>query len=67
MVTYRIDGYVAGDLENGFIELTEEEILNNYWDYWCEQMIKVHKIPKITEKNCIDDFVVVNWAWRVED
>lgn len=43
--------------------ITEAEILSIYWDYWVDQMLKVHKLPMITPQNCIDDFVVVHWAW----
>lgn len=48
------------------VEITEEEILQSYWSYWVEQMLKVHKLPMITEQNCIEDFVIANWAWEIK-
>lgn len=44
---------------------TDEEILDEYWNYWCSQMIRVRKSPMMTEENCIEDYVVVNWAWEI--
>ena len=44
--------------------MTEVDILATYYPYWCEQMRKVHKEDQISEQNCIDDWVVVHWAWE---
>lgn len=41
---------------------TTSMILEEYWDYWVKQMIRLDNIPMITEKNCIEDWAVVNWA-----
>ena len=46
--------------------LTEDELIERYWDYWCEQMRKVGKEDLISRENCIEDFIVVHWAWRIE-
>ena len=47
-------------------EITEDEILEDYWSYWSDKMIKKfgygHEL--ITKENCIDDWIVVNWAWE---
>ena len=47
------------------IQISEDEIIKQYWDYYCKQMAKVNKIP--TKRNCIENFVVTNWAWEVKD
>jgi hypothetical protein len=48
--------------------LSEEEIVKEYWNYWQERMIakfgKEHFEANYSEKDCIDDWVVVNWAWE---
>jgi len=51
------------------IDVTEQDILDVYWPYWKEKM--EHKYGKnsdmITHENCIDDYVVVHWAWEIKD
>ena len=47
--------------------VTEAEILATYYPWWCEQMRKVHKDDQVSEPNCIDDWVVVHWAWENQD
>ena len=51
------------------IEMTEVDILNEYWDHWSEQMISKygpgHELINTT--NCIEDWIAVNWAWRKPD
>jgi len=48
--------------------LSEAEIIKEYWGYWQERMIakfgKEHFEANYSEKDCIDDWVVVNWAWE---
>ena len=50
-------------------EITEEQILSEYWDYWSGQMIKKYGKDHhlITKQNCIEDWIIVNWAWEVKD
>lgn len=47
---------------------SEEEILDFYWDWWSEQMIRKYGPghPDITHEKCIDDWIVVNWAWEAD-
>jgi hypothetical protein len=46
----------------------EAEILFEYWPYWKEQMVKKygegHEL--ITDNNCIEDWVAINWATEVK-
>jgi hypothetical protein len=51
--------------ENRVIEITDAEILDRYYPWWSSEMLRVHRSPKITVDNCIEDFIVVNWAWEV--
>lgn len=46
---------------------TEEDILNEYWSYWKDQMEKKYgpNDPAITYENCIEDWIAVNWAIEV--
>ena len=43
---------------------TREEILLEYYPYWSERMKKNGKADMISEDLCIDDWIVVNWAWE---
>lgn len=67
MKYYRVQSFSE---ETGAIEevLSEQDILDQYWPYWVTQMAKkfgpCH--PSITHQNCIDDFVVVHWAWETK-
>lgn len=47
------------------VEMTDSEILLNYFDYWSAQMWKVNKADQISEQACIDDWVVMHWASEV--
>lgn len=44
------------------IVMSEKEILDSYWDYWCEQMRKVDKEDEISKERCIEDWCVIHWA-----
>jgi hypothetical protein len=59
-------GYLV---DSKVIEITEKEILDQYWDSWKSRMIQkfglCHK--DITQENCIDEWVVVHWAWEKTD
>ena len=51
------------------VRISEQDILKRYWKYWYAMMCK--KFGKdvvdadFDKSDCIDDWVVVNWAWRV--
>jgi hypothetical protein len=59
------DAFVGNDI----IEKTEQQILEDYWDYWNARMVakfgEGHEL--ITKENCIDDWIAVNWAWEKVD
>lgn len=49
-------------------EMTEEAILNVYWDYFKERMdAKFGQDYHLTTKEyCVEDWVIINWAWLKE-
>lgn len=59
VTTYRYES------QDGRHDITEEEILRTYYPYWQEQMRKVGKEALISPEACIEDFIVVHWAWKV--
>jgi len=56
--------YPAEDGSEVQVTLSEEEILQEFWEYWEGQMLKKYDKtnPIICEANCIEDWVTVNWA-----
>lgn len=50
------------------IVMSEDEIRKDYWDYWYEQMCerygKEHVDKNYNWNDCLDDWVIVNWAWE---
>lgn len=51
----------------------EEEIRRTYWDYWNKQMRDAIErgSPNVSDADltwdrCLEDFLVVNWAWEVD-
>lgn len=55
-------------IDNEVIVLSEDEICEKYWDYWydqmCEKYGKEHVDANYCWEDCLDDWVVVNWAWE---
>lgn len=46
---------------------SEEAVLDEYWDYWCGQMLKAKRpLPMFTRENCILDWYCVNWATELK-
>jgi len=56
--------------ENLVITVSESDIRRQYWPYWYDQMCKrfgkLHVDSKYNFEDCLDDWIVVNWAWEVE-
>lgn len=46
---------------------SEQDILDHYWEYWYEKMVLAGKRDNISLENCIEDWIVVNWAVLVRE
>lgn len=44
---------------------SEVDVIDYYWEFWYERMVGADKRHLINVDNCIDDWVVVNWACEV--
>ena len=68
MKYYSYPHYDPNPSNQGIVTLSEKEILERYWDWWKEQVIKKwgkeHFEANYSEKDCIEDWVIVNWAWE---
>lgn len=47
--------------------LSEQDILDHYWEYYYEAMVRADKRDLISIDRCIGDFITVNWAEEVGD
>lgn len=49
--------------------LTEDDILKEYWEFWSRKMSEKYGSDheQITEKNCIEDWLVTHWATEVKE
>lgn len=54
------------DFEVTKIVMSEDEILKDYWDYWCNCMKEVNKADEIKKETCIEDFCTIHWATEEE-
>lgn len=58
----------ADDSGGYVVTLSEKEILAQYWDYWYGKMCEKFGVEHVNENysihDCIDDWVIVNWAWE---
>lgn len=68
----RYYAYNEYDPEGAFVQIySEEDIYIYYYPYWygemCKKFGKDHVDATYTFQDCIDDFVIVSWAWEVND
>jgi hypothetical protein len=54
------------DEHNNHIEetLSEDQIIAEYWEYWCGKMRQVGREHLISRERCIEDWCVIHWAWE---
>lgn len=56
------------DGDNIVITVSEEDVRHDYYPYWQKRMTEVGKdLSQYTFEDCLDDWIVVNWAWEVND
>ena len=53
---------------NPVVTKSEAEILHEYWPHWygqmCKKFGKEHVDENYSFHDCLDDWIVVNWAWE---
>ena len=59
------------DFNNIVVTKSEEEIRKEYYPIWYERMCKKFGKEVVDRdysfEDCLDDWIVVNWAWEVKD
>ena len=53
------------------VTMSEEDIRKQYYPYWydrmCKKFGKDHVDATFSFEDCLDDCIVVNWAWKVKN
>ena len=48
-----------------------EQIMDHYWNYWyskmCSRFGRFHVDENYSFEDCLEDWIVVNWAWRKDE
>lgn len=67
MKIYRCENFNQEDPR--ILTYTIPDIIVEYWEDWYDQMVKKYGEDSelITVENCVDSWVVNNWAWEVKD
>ena len=51
--------------------LSEDEIIEQYWDYWSGRMITKYGEEEFqknwSKQDCIDDWTILHWAWESKE
>ena len=51
------------------VTVSEEDIRRDYYEYWYERMCgkfgKEHVDATYSSDDCIQDWIVIHWAWEV--
>ena len=65
---YDPDHPSADDTGGYIVTISEDEIKRTYWPYWYERMCKkfgkTEVDAKFCFKDCLEDWIIVNWAWE---
>ena len=65
---YDPDHPEADETGGYIVTISEDEIKRTYWPYWYERMCKkfgkTEVDAKYSFKECLEDWIIVNWAWE---
>lgn len=50
---------------SGFHLISRSEILNWYGKHWKHSMYIAGKGHMVSDDRCVEDFIVVHWAWEI--
>ena len=60
------------DASGGYVvTLSEQDVRDRFWPHWyskmCEKFGKEHVDKTYTFEDCLEEWVIVNWAWESDD
>ena len=60
--------YVDDPSINSVVTVSEEDVRRDYYPYWYDKMCKKFGKEVVDRdysfEDCLDDWIVVNWAWE---
>ena len=60
--------YVEDHNTNSVVTVSEEDVRRDYYPYWYDKMCKKFSKEVVDRdysfEDCLDDWIVVNWAWE---
>jgi len=59
-----MDTNTMGEFFTRWVTMSDQEILDYYWDYWSGKMLAEGPNDSCTFENCIIDWCIVHWAER---
>lgn len=58
-------------VDNVVVTVSDQEIIDTYYPWWYSKMVEKFGKEKVdstyTKEDCIDDWVIVNWAWESKE
>ena len=52
------------------VTMSEEDVRNEYYPYWYKKMCEKYEQSYVDEhycfEDCLEDWVIVHWAWEVK-
>ena len=68
---YSYNEYVEDPDTNSVVTVSEEDVRRDYWPFWygkmCKKYGKEHVDANYSFEECLEDWIVVNWAWEVNE
>jgi len=68
---YCYDVLIEPDLDTEIVKVSEDEIKDEYYPYWYDKMCNKYGKDNVDAnynfEDCLDDWIIVNDAWEVED
>ena len=63
------DSPLADESGGYIVTVSEDDILRDYYPFWykrmCNKFGKDQVDQKYSFKECLEDWILVNWAWKV--
>jgi hypothetical protein len=67
---YDPDSPLADETGGYIVTLSEDDIRKQYYPYWygrmCEKYEQYYLDKNYCFEDCLYDWIIVNWAWKVE-
>ena len=71
MVNHLSENGLVEEGEDPVVTVSEDDVRRDYYPYWYERMCKKFGKDQVDSQysfeDCLDDWIVVNWAWEVNE